>query len=72
MNIGDKVIVKPRSYGIYKQFKTNIPFNSSKAIILEFDNIGRACVAFDKFPKVNDREKKNRYWYYLDELEVLE
>ena len=59
-NIGDEVIYKPIDNRYYKIDATHRWCNA-RARIIATDTLNRYWIAFDEFPNVNFRERKNRF-----------
>lgn len=68
LNIGDKVIIKRE---ICANNLINPHFDKI-ATILKVDKIfDRIQISIDDFPNCNHRDYHNKFWYLIDEVEVM-
>lgn len=67
LKVGDEVIYKPMNH-LYYTLDTNHRWYNHKAKIISTDTLNRYWIAFDEFPNVNSRDRKNRF--IADEYEL--
>jgi hypothetical protein len=68
MQIGDKVIIKEK---ICANNLPNPHYNRIATILEEPDRFDRVLLSIDDFPNCNHREYHNRFYYDINELELV-
>jgi hypothetical protein len=68
MKIGDKVIIKEE---ICANNLPNPHYNKVATVIENPDRLNLVKVSIDDFPNCNHREYHNRFYYQLEELELI-